>query len=417
MTRRARTMSGVTALSFGLIAFLGARSAGVFGARDAAATSAIDPDSGLIAHEWGTFTSVAGADGQPVAWQPLGDTLSDLPCFVRILNETSIKNWVPALQATVRMETPVVYFYSATPRTVDVHVRVPHGIITEWYPNAEVPPFVMPSNMDVAHSNGVVSWHGVRVMPGDAERFSTEDDPSHYYAARATDAAPIRVGVQREKFLFYRGLASFPIPVTATISDNGSVRVSNTAAAPIPAVILFEKKRGQIGYRVVRDLRGATTLAAPSLDGTFESLRGELERMLVAEGLYAREAKAMVETWRDSWFENGTRVFYLMPQARIDSVLPMRITPAPTRTVRVFVGRVELITPAMIDDAVAKAKAHDREGLRAYGRIAGEVGVRTGDRLTRAQREAAFSRNVPVATDTRCTGWVGRLLDRPVRRY
>jgi hypothetical protein len=416
MARRARTMGGVTALSFGLIAFLGARNPGAIGVGNAAESLAVDPDSGLIAHEWGTFTSVAGADGRPVNWQPL-DAKSDLPCFVRILNEKSIKNWVPALQATIRMETPVVYFYSAIPRTVDVHVRFPRGLITEWYPDAEVPPFVMPSKMDVAYSNGAVSWHGVRVMPGGAERFPTEDAASHYYSARATDAAPVRVGMQREKFLFYRGLASFPIPVTATVSQDGGVRVVNTGAEPIPAVMLFEKKRGYIGYRVVRDLRGATTLAAPSLDGTFESLRAELERMLVAEGLYAREAKAMVETWRDSWFENGTRVFYLLPQARVDSILPMRITPPPTRTVRVFMGRVELVTPAMIDDAVAKAKAYDRDGLRAYDRIAGEIGVRAGDRLTRTQREAAFSRPVPVATDTRCTGWVGRFLGRPVRRY
>jgi hypothetical protein len=27
--------------------------------------------------------------------------------------------------------------------------------------------------------------------------------------------------------------------------------------------------------------------------------------MLTAEGLYPREAKAMVETWRDSWFEEA----------------------------------------------------------------------------------------------------------------
>jgi hypothetical protein len=413
MTRRARTASGVTALSFALIAFVGMRH---LGARDAAATTTVDPDSGLIAHEWGTFTSVAGADGRPVKWQPL-DAQSDLPCFVRILEETSIKNWVPAVEATVRMETPVVYFYSTTSRTVDVHVRLPHGLITEWYPDAEVPRFSMPADMDVTHSNGAVSWHGVRVMPGGTERFATERAPSHYYAARATDAAPIRVGTQREKFLFYRGLAAFPIPVTATVAENGSVRVTNTAAAPLPAVILFEKKRGYIGYRVVRDLRGSKRLAAPALDGTFESLRVELERMLVAEGLYPREATAMVETWRDSWFEDGTRVFYLMPQAQVDSVLPMRIAPTPTRTVRVFVGRLELITPAMIDDAVAKAKAGDHDGLRAYRRIAGELGVRAGDRLTRAQREAAFVRPIPIANDTRCTGWLRGLLGRPVRRY
>jgi hypothetical protein len=34
---------------------------------------------GPTAHEWGTFTSVAGADGQAVEWFPLTGS-TDLPC-------------------------------------------------------------------------------------------------------------------------------------------------------------------------------------------------------------------------------------------------------------------------------------------------------------------------------------------------
>ena len=30
----------------------------------------------------------------------------------------------------------------------------------------------------------------------------------------------------------------------------------------------------------------------------------------------------MVATWRDSWFEEGMRVFYLTPRSVVDSVLP-----------------------------------------------------------------------------------------------
>lgn len=32
-------------------------------------------------HEWGTFTSIAGANGMALDWQPFGGP-SDLPCFV-----------------------------------------------------------------------------------------------------------------------------------------------------------------------------------------------------------------------------------------------------------------------------------------------------------------------------------------------
>ena len=34
------------------------------------------------------------------------------------------------------METPVIYFYSDQPQTVDVSVDFPKGLITEWYTQA-----------------------------------------------------------------------------------------------------------------------------------------------------------------------------------------------------------------------------------------------------------------------------------------
>src|SRR5262245_40034329 len=83
----------------------------------------------LIVHEWGTFTSVAGADGQAVLWTAQGGP-ADLPCFVR-RNQFNPKG---GLWGTVRMETPVLYFYA--PREVDVRVQVKfhRGLITEWFP-------------------------------------------------------------------------------------------------------------------------------------------------------------------------------------------------------------------------------------------------------------------------------------------
>src|SRR5437879_6837310 len=88
---------------------------------------------GLTVHEWGTFTSVAGEDGAAIEWDTLGCT-SDLPKFV---NDYGYRGFKFRLQGSVRMETPVLYFYS--PRELDAHVRVafPQGLITEWYPQAE----------------------------------------------------------------------------------------------------------------------------------------------------------------------------------------------------------------------------------------------------------------------------------------
>ena len=53
----------------------------------------------------------------------------------------------------------------------------------------------------------------------------------------------------------------------------------------------------------------------------------------------------MVETWRDSWFEEGSRLIYSVPPRVIDDALPLQVEPVPSQIARVFVGRIELITP------------------------------------------------------------------------
>lgn len=53
----------------------------------------------------------------------------------------------------------------------------------------------------------------------------------------------------------------------------------------------------------------------------------------------------MVATWDDLWFtEPGTRLLAVLPQSFADAMVPLQISPAPTRLERVFVARVELIT-------------------------------------------------------------------------
>src|SRR2546423_10894580 len=59
-------------------------------------------NAGLTAHEWGTFTSVAGANGQSVEWSPLTGS-ADLPSFVEHFRDAGFKL---GLRGTVRMETP-----------------------------------------------------------------------------------------------------------------------------------------------------------------------------------------------------------------------------------------------------------------------------------------------------------------------
>src|ERR1700733_13858872 len=68
-------------------------------------------------HEWGTFTSVAGEDGSAIEWDTLG-CRADLPEFVHDYSRV----YKSALRGTVRMETPVMYFYN--PSELDAQVKI-----------------------------------------------------------------------------------------------------------------------------------------------------------------------------------------------------------------------------------------------------------------------------------------------------
>jgi hypothetical protein len=340
-----------------------------------------DQSQALTAHEWGTFTSIAGKNGQAVEWLPYGGP-SDLPCFVdRFKSATAKVN----LSATVRMETPVIYFYSPRAMTLSVRVHFRQGLLTEWFPQAQASNEI-PTN--------TLFWSKVKIKPDAVADFPVEKTPSHYYAARSTDAAPLEVGSQKERFLFYRGIGHSSVPIAATITGDGRVRVRNTGNDEIRGIILFENRHGQIGFRLQKVLRDEVTLETPSLTSDFATLAGQLEEILVAEGLYRKEAEAMIETWRDSWFEQGARLFYLVPQRAIDSILPLEIQPAPAQIARVFVGRTEIITPATereVRDAIAN---DDRVTLEQYGRflepISNQLGVSSG--LTQSIRSSYLTR-------------------------
>ena len=330
----------------------------------------------LTVHEWGTFTSVANRAGEAVRWNALGGG-DDLPPFVEHFHDANFKG---GLSGTIRMETPVLYFYSSTPATASVHVGFSNGIITEWYPHAshvEPDPKKVPRPDDLFHrwhSDGSISWDSVSIEPGAAAHFPVGDSESRYFAARETSAAPVAVRaaqgvIQQEKFLFYRGVSAIHPPIAALATADGRVAIRNLGDDEIPGVILFERRGDKIGYRLGGAVAKEMQLDPPELTSNIDSLAHDLESALTAQGLYPDEARAMVETWRTSWFEEGTRLLYIVPRSFVDEVLPLSISPTPSQTVRAFVGRMELITPTT-GQAVATALAsHDRATITKYGRF------------------------------------------------
>ena len=179
----------------------------------------------------------------------------------------------------------------------------------------------------------------------------------------------MRIGQQAEKLLFYRGVANFGVPLSIQLTGDRSLELRNTADDPLALAVLFENRSGKIGYRVLHGLAGATAVQEPELTGSLDRLKQELSDALVAQGLFRKEADAMIETWRDSWFEEGMRVFYLVPRTLVDRELPLSIQPAPAKTARVFVGREEILSPYLRDRLMTALSTGNTATLDQFGRF------------------------------------------------
>jgi hypothetical protein len=249
-------------------------------------------------------------------------------------------------------------------------------MLTEWYPHAI-------SNVSakqlsdpipaLSGTGGELAWNSISISPDTAPQFPKEHLESRYYAARETSSTPVSVntktGTQQEKFLFYRGVASFRVPLTVTAMNDERVFVSNLFQAPIPQAILFERRGDTLGYRYLGVVRNSSVVEPPDLNSDLNKLTADLEKTLVEQGLFVDEAHAMVETWKDSWFEEGTRLLYVVPGSFVNSVLPLTINPAPARITRVFVGRIEVVTPATEKTIETAFESRDHATLAKYGRF------------------------------------------------
>lgn len=326
---------------------------------------------GYVAHEWGTFTSVQGADGVQFEWRP--NAGADLPKFVHTYLQPDSSECgalsVFAFSKSVhlarqRMETPVIYFYSPRAMSVDVRVDFPDGIVTEWFPRVtRFGPSAAASTASAPRiPESFIEWKNVRVLaPGAQASLPIDGTRNHYFAARATDANPLAFGdaekgVEHEKLLFYRGLGHFQAPLQAGLNtDEDQLLLRNTGSSPLTHLFVLTVRQNQAKFARFARMDGGGKIEAPfepdkglrSVSQVAGELSAQLERALVEQGLFAKEAAAMVATWRDSWFEEpGLRVLYLLPRAWTDAVLPLKLEPKPRSLVRVMVGRAELIPPS-----------------------------------------------------------------------
>ncbi len=355
---------------------------------------------GFVVHEWGTNTIVVGSDG--VMQRGLHHEEEDLPAFVYDRR----KKGEIGTPADVKMETPVVYFYSPRPIQAHVQVQFPKGILTQWYPavSSYWPPvfkdkgdpaldrsfpFTTPYCRDqFAHvKDGRIDWATIDVLGREA-RITPPEAPLDRFTwshARAVAANPIAVknvntgGAkqpdQAENFLFYRGLGNFPLDVTiaaqaGAAGQDGGVTLKNTGGARVGAVFVLrvEADRAAFVARPEGIPAGASLdEVAPKATQPLDAYANDLAKAMVAEldrgGLFHDESISMVKTWARQWFRTpGVRVLYMNPQQATEAQIPLTIDPRPAKVVRQMVIRVEVITRAEEAVDVERVKAFDAPG-------------------------------------------------------
>jgi len=339
----------------------------------------------LVVHEWGTFTTFSGSDGKNLEFFPVND---DLPRFVYESRHfgmlTKSGRMRPRdMMCNVSMETPVLYFYTDREVNASVTVDFPKGFMTEWYPQAQY-------RRDQDSAARQLSWRNFKLLPGAYVSLPRQGKAdNHYYDARETDATPLEVAVnskmndvfdderafrtdkEYEKFLFYRGIGSFAVPLQVSAHPRcGNMLIKNTHKEPMAGVFMVNVKRGVLSFADMGSLKAGDQVRAPSLrQAPVSELGDALARLLVKQGLYEKEARAMVKTWTNAWFaEEGTRFLYILPAPMADELLPLKVEPRPTSLVRVFVGRHDVLTrpqEEQIDAANRRLRAAQAELLAA----------------------------------------------------
>jgi hypothetical protein len=316
----------------------------------------------LVVHEWGTFTSFQDSLGATIPGINVDD--EPVPKFVHRLHERPVfttrsmpASWSQGAprchpDVTLRLETPVLYFYPQPgfSALLDVKAGFNGGWLTEFYPFADAENSGFPGSLD-GNGRGSLQWRNLRLAT------NTDDIPATnehvWLAPRAVHAAVVTEGRRQEaeKYLFYRGVGHIDAPLVVR-EQAGTLTISPRIAAfrPFPELwVVRVQPDGRVRYRrLPAGEQGAGSIRIPADDSSSPSDRDDLYRELAGalekQGLFREEALAMLETWELSYFESeGTRVMFLLPRAWTDAQLPLSIS-APADITRVMLGRIELVS-------------------------------------------------------------------------
>lgn len=140
-----------------------------------------------------------------------------------------------------------------------------------------------------------------------------------------------------ERFLFYDGPVAFRAAFRAHAADTAPERLPDATESTVYRVVGNRFIRWSLAPQAA--IPGAPL--ARTAEGDLRALRRLLERDARAQGLDAKETRALLDTWRDELFGRPgaapppPRLIYFITRARYDAMLPLRVSPTPDEVVRV----------------------------------------------------------------------------------
>jgi hypothetical protein len=342
-------------------------------------------------HEWGTFTSLQNEAGEAIGGintddEPVPPFVHELGNFI-LLRPTEVPNnffqGAPSCHPDVsmRLETPVIYFHPPARETNSQHANVQvafhGGWLTEYYPDAHPGASEFKDNGSQpgpgrlfrfgplrSNTESKLAWNNLNI----GGIWPLTNTAAHVWTSpRAVSAALVQTtNGESEKFLFYRGVAHLNAPLKISRDANSGELLFRSQLENLPvnrpptihSIWLVDiQAGGKLAFRPVPSLEldpdpkkilsHTPAVFAPGdfNSGNLEKLKAALQTALVADGLFADEVQALLNTWELSYFKSaGLRVFFLVPRAWTDFYLPLEMS-LPAEINRVMVGRVELVTP------------------------------------------------------------------------
>ncbi len=360
-------------------------------------------NDGFEVHEWGVLTVAEGATwaaartGGVTFDAKRAEIAANPPEFAMTWTKfigDRIETWKTEPRVVFK---PVIYFHAKKPLTVRLKIGVPRGRPAIWWPPAsEVAPTITlpvhsgrldteqeepPKIESIVPEKGHLLWNDLFINPGAEGLAFRKVDAAHWWhAARQVDSAGVLASQESERFVYYDALTIVDSPIETSWTDD-SVSVKNLLAREIPFLVAIRVKDGKALTAVSGALAAGATAKLPLKAGEASALTDHLK----TAGLTAKEAAGMTAIWTPEFFTaDGFRVLAPLPAAEIERLLPMEITPAPAKLVRVLLVHVECPGPAGtrdIDALIAKLGSDDvaerdeaavklsKLGLRAEGAL------------------------------------------------